>query len=280
MKRTVFILLALCLASAGALRAQTTKVAVKKGAKLAYTVDTKIEVVRNVSGEDVPITTLANGALDVAVRSVSARKIDWSFGVPKLQLTVKSTFFPGGSRDTVVKGRMLNFSTDPAGNVTNAEKIATDPAMSTIGGGLQRNAADQLFSPLLGRPLKVGDVWEESHVDTVDNPAFKGARTTVSQTLRYTYDGEVDTLNTRTHRVRSAVKSLSLTGDMSYNGMSVKIDGDGTGIGNYYYSVADGMLVNSGLNSTINMRMSARGQMAMIVPVLYKASTTVARKGK
>ena len=158
--------------------------------------------------------------------------------------------------------------------------MATDPAMSAIGGGLQRNSADQLFSPLLSRSLNVGDSWEETYRDTVDNPALKGARLIVAQTLRYTYEGTADTLATRTVRVRSEVTSMSLDGDMTYNGGSVRIDGQGTGRGSYYYSVADGMLVNSDLNSTINMRMVPRGQMSMIIPVIYKTTTTMARKGK
>ena len=280
MRIAALVLLAIGIASGSPLLAQTGKVAVRKGAKMSYDVDSKIEVVRNVSGEDVPITTLLSGALDVVVKGVSPKKIDWSYGVPKLQLSVKTAFLPDGEKDTVVKGKMLGFTTDAAGNITNAEKMATDPAMSAIGGGLQRNSADQLFSPLLSRSLNVGDSWEETYRDTVDNPALKGARLIVAQTLRYTYEGTADTLATRTVRVRSEVTSMSLDGDMTYNGGSVRIDGQGTGRGSYYYSVADGMLVNSDLNSTINMRMVPRGQMSMIIPVIYKTTTTMARKGK
>ena len=71
MRIAALVLLAIGIASGSPLLAQTGKVAVRKGAKMSYDVDSKIEVVRNVSGEDVPITTLLSGALDVVVKGVS-----------------------------------------------------------------------------------------------------------------------------------------------------------------------------------------------------------------
>jgi len=280
MKRIVRIVVLASLVTAAPLFAQQGSIDVKKGATFSYTTDTKMDIVQSFQGQEVKMVSTTNGTMELAAKNVTPNSIDWSYAIKKLRVTMKAAMLPGGGTDTTMKGTTLMFSTDKAGRISNPEKLAADPMLAAVGGGMQGSTLGQMFSPTLSRSLTVGQSWEESTSDTIANPALQGAKILLTKTTRYTYEGTVDTLKTKAARVRVEVTSMTMGGEGSMGGMNFRMDGDGSSLGSGYYSAADGLLLASSADMTMNMRIVTTGQMEMVIPMTYVLKSTTMRTGK
>ncbi len=280
MKRIVRIVVLASLVTAAPLFAQQGSIAVKKGTTFSYATDTKMDIVQSFQGQEMTMVSNTTGTMELSAKNVTASAIDWNYAIKKLRVTMKAAMLPGGGTDTTMKGSTLSFSTDKAGRISNPEKLAADPMLAAVGGGMQGAAMGQMFSPALARTLTVGQSWEESTIDTIVNPALQGAKILLTKTTRFTYEGTVDTLKTKAARIRTEVTSMTIGGEGSAAGMSFRMDGDGASLGSSYYSVADGLLLASSADMTMNMRLMMTGQMEMVIPMTYALKTTTLRTGK
>jgi hypothetical protein len=277
MKNSIFLGLALCFVAGGALRAQTT-IAVKSGTKYTFAVTAKSDVTQSLAGQEMTVKSVTDGTLELAAKKVTAEQIDWAFGLTKAHLKVNGSMLPKPI-DSTIRGTTSPFSTDRSGRVTLMPELEND-LQSLTSGGFMKTTVDQVFSPLLKRALKPGDSWEETSADTVENPAIQGLSMMMNRTIKYTYDGIVDTLKKKMARVRAELTSMSIEGSGKVQGMDMVIDGDGTSLITNYYDTENGILFATTTNAEINARISISGGMDMIVPMAVTLNSTMVRKGK
>jgi hypothetical protein len=277
MKNRIVLGLAICIAAGGTLRAQTG-IAVKGGAKFSYAVASTSNVTQSIQGQDMEIATATDGTLELAVKKVAADKIDWTYGITKAHLKMSGGAIPKPI-DSTIKGSVSPFSTDINGRVTSEPRLS-DELQALSSGGFQKNTVTQMFSPLLQRSIKPGESWEQTTADTIDNPAMAGVTMVSKRTIKYTYDGVVDTLKSKLARVRTEVTSMSLEGSGEAQGMKFMIDGDGTMLTTSYYGTDNGILFAAASDGEINARISLTGSMQMVIPMTVKLTSNMLRKGK
>ncbi|HVZ41626.1 MAG TPA: hypothetical protein VHI13_20265 [Candidatus Kapabacteria bacterium] len=256
--------------------AQTGTLTVKAGTRVPYTISSTMDMTESVQGNDVAINRMIESQTSLTARKIARNKIDWVFDVSHMHMRMTNPI-AGKPVDSSLKVKPMLFSTDQAGRLLAVTSLdpALKQAMHSPGQG---NSMEQMFSPALRRTIKVGDSWEETRQDTSEVQEGVGGTMVVHVTTRYTYEGDVDTLNTKASRVRYETTSLSIDGSLEAQGAKMTIDGDGTGGGLTYYSLNDGLMLNSTANMQTSVRISMTSPQELIIPVTQKLSTTTVRK--
>lgn len=273
MKRTLAGIIALFLAG-GVMYAQNG-ITVKNGQKIPYAIASTIDVVQTIQGQDMTVNSATETSSQLIVRKLRKDGVDWEYNVGKARMRTKSSMLPMPS-DTVLKVPPYRFATDMSGRMVNAPGLDGTllRALGTPG-----NPVKDMFSTFLLRVPAPGESWKEQTVDTVQPDGIDGAML-IARVITHTYDGIVDTLGVKTHRLRSVVDSMSVTGKGSVQGMALTMSGGGTSNTFSYYSATDGLLVSSRSNAKMNLQMALSGQVDLLVPVTQTTSMTIQRKGK
>ncbi|MEO5929303.1 MAG: hypothetical protein ABIR47_05180 [Candidatus Kapaibacterium sp.] len=274
---TMIMMAAIGMITAGTAFSQTGTLGVKKGTKATYEMSTKSDVVQTVQEQDLTVNSTGTATLELGVKNIARDHIDWTFTLAKMRLMMGSPASPSMKKDTTVKGTPMPFTTDLNGKVISMfspEANQTGKMMM----GFRKTSVTEFFSPTLTRTLKPGDSWEENSIDTIENAQLQGVKIYVSRTTKYTFDGGVDTLKAKTVRLRTEVTSMSISGTGSIQGLKLDIHGDGISTAISYYTASDGLLLVSGSVGEMNMRVMSTGQVEMVIPVVYKFSSSTVRK--
>ncbi|MBS1913366.1 MAG: hypothetical protein JST22_15370 [Bacteroidetes bacterium] len=256
--------------------AQTGTLTVKAGTKVPYTISSTMDMTESVQGNDVAINRVIESRTSLTAKKIAKNKIDWVLDVSRMHMRMTNPM-AGKPVDSNLKVKPTQFSTDQTGHLLGVAMLdpAFKQAMQSSGQGSQ---IELMFSPMLRRAVKPGDSWEETRQDTSEVQEGVGGTMVVHVTTRYTYEGDVDTLSTKAARVRYETTSLAIDGSLEAQGAKMTIDGDGTGGGLTYYSLNDGLMLNSTANMETSVRISMTSPQELIIPVTQKLSTTTVRK--
>ncbi len=277
MNRLLFAVVALTLFTVSAGLAQPAVITVKSGKKIPYVTATKTTITQSISGQEIEVLMATDTKADLVAKSVTADGINWSYVIKQAKMSMKTPMSPK-AKDSVLKMKPFDFNTDLRGNLIRAAEL--DPSfMAVYGGGNGSSPIQQLFAPTLSRELTAGQSWDESRIDTVSTTGLNG-KMFISRTTKYTYDGLVDTLNTKAHRIRSEVTAMSITGSGDIQGMNVTMAGDGTSTTAAYYSSVDGLMISSLATMEMRMQMAIAGATEMVIPITQSSIVTGSRAGK
>lgn len=269
MTRNLLALAAASVLSLGILHAQPTAISVKQGTSITYRVKGGTDITQSLMGQQMNSNITNDGSLVLANKKTASEQIDWTWQLKAMQLKVKTKMPIGKPPDTTLTTRPAPFATDKVGRLIDGE--LNDAVLAQIlQGGLQ-----QFFAPILNRGLTVGESWETSRSDTAQR---MGLNVVTTSRLRYTYEGNVDTLKQKTTRLRVEVVEMTSegSGTLAQAGEAT-IKGKGSGASILYYSNRDGMLVaaNQKNETSIDVTIKSAG---VTMPMTYSISTSILRQ--
>jgi hypothetical protein len=129
--------------------------------------------------------------------------------------------------------------------------------------GIRRVSGSTAFTDFGENVVKVGDSWDRTKTDTVDQ---MGGKMVVTTKVTYTLLGSVDTLGYDCYKISSKGTS-SFEGKGISMGMNMFIEGTGTLNGTVYFAPKEGMLVQSETSSQQELKASMTGQQNMTIPI-------------
>ncbi len=272
MQRILSIVSLMALVTITSLVAQD-KLVVKAGKTFTYITSAQMDITQSMAGQEMSMTNSSEGTTVLKVMKLGNGTIDWTFAVPRIRTKMSNPMM--GEMDTTLSVKPTPFSTTVQGEVTGGSSIAD--AMESIGGGTgaQKLTVGEFFSPTLSAILTPGTTWDKTTVDTTMN---NGVEIHIARTIRYTFDGVVDTLKTRTVRVRAESTSMTLEGKGEVQAFNLEVNGDGRMHSISYYSIKDGMLVATSSETEIDARAVVSGAQNMIIPSTYKIASSMHRK--
>lgn len=245
--------------SAVAAVAQTPAIVVKSGASIPYMIQSTVAMLQGEGTQAFSVTMATRSDAELKAAKVEASGIDWTLTLSNARLRMVSPGTPNGTMDSAVNLKPVSFTTDPQGRLSTSLKAGSE-MQSFLASGMASNfSMEQFFSPTLTRAVKAGDSWETQSSDTVAPPSMQGFRIVVKRTVRFTYDGVVDTLQTQAHRVRAEVKAMALEGKGELQGMNMHLNGGGTSSWICYYTAAENLMLASRTEGETRMLLTVVG---------------------
>jgi hypothetical protein len=246
------------------------------GTSLNYSMLSTMDIAP-MGGQDVNMLFAMDGSMILTAGEQSKDRFVWTLDTRDMHVSSEN---PMMSVDTTISLPTQRFTTTPLGKLLNVETSGEKGSemsqmMMGLGGG--RDQLTSWFSPMLGSERKVGDKWQVLTNDTVNNEAM-GMEMRRKWTTTYTYEAAVDTLGTKAARVRIESSGMNIEGEMSVQGMSLGVDGDGAIGGVSYYSLTDGLLLASRTENQMNMQLSMSEQGGMVMPITQRMNTTLVRR--
>jgi hypothetical protein len=136
--------------------------------------------------------------------------------------------------------------------------------------GIRRVSGSTAFTDFGENAVKVGDSWDRTKTDTVDQ---MGGKMVVTSKITYTLLGSVDTLGYDCHKI-STKGTTSFEGKGISMGMNMFIEGTGTVSGTVYFAPKEGMLVQSETSSQQKLTATMTGQQNMTIPISQTVKLT------
>ncbi len=239
--------------------AQTSSIVVKSGGAIPYRIQSTVAMLQGEGTQAFSVTMTTHSDAELKAAKVGASGIDWTLTLSNARLRMVSPGMQSGTMDSAVHLKPVSFSTDPQGRLSTSLKAGSE-MQSFLASGMASNfSMEQFFSPTLTRSVKAGDSWETQSSDTVAPPSMQGFRIVVKRTVRFTYDGVVDTLRTKAHRVRAEVKAMALEGKGELQGMNMQLNGGGTSSWICYYSAAENLMLASRTEGETRMLLTVVG---------------------
>lgn len=252
-------LCAVLLVSAVAAHAQTPAIVVKSGTSIPYLIQSTVAMLQGEGAQAFSVTMTTQSNAELKAAKVQASGIDWTLTLSNARLRMVSPGMPNGAMDSSVSLKPVSFVTDPQGRLTTSLGAGSE-MQSFLASGMASNfSMDQFFSPTLTHAVNPGESWETQSSDTVAPPSMRGFRIVVKRTVRYTYDGVVDTLNTKAHRVRAEAKTMTLDGKGELQGMNMRLNGGGTCSWSCYYTAAENLMLTSRTEGETRMLLTVVG---------------------
>lgn len=277
-KRIILAVALACVATAACQAQVIAKLKLKRGQKVIYGVRMENSMAQTVMGNESTYNTTSAGNATLNALKVSPKAIQWSLA----SKMTAHTEGPQVKSDTVINAPPRKFTTDAAGRPADGGKTdvsgnGLDPLEAMTGRKTSADVARLYFSPLTGKTLKPGDMWTERTDDT--NHPFtdkNGPELSVvlSVEREFTYQGDIDTLGVKTHRIRCRTTSMTITGSGKGNGQTMTMDGTGSIVNTSYYSATDGLLLCDTRTTELTVTMKiVNGPSEITVPVIQKNNT-------
>jgi hypothetical protein len=254
--------------------------------KQSYTYETTSSVTQSMSAmeQDVSSITTVTTKLHATVREAVVRQytIDCSYDTLRIRLQAEGAegMLPADSVMTLagLADRKETITLSPRGTVLSTTSTGGDDmsaTMSVVSGG-GNGGVKALFPVFPGKELAVGETWTHETSDTMSRSQMPGSIQTKT-TVKYTFDGTVDTLGYRCARIKVNSTEMVMTGTMQAMGMDMFIEGDGDLTGVMYVELSTGMQVIARTTTAMSTRMSMTGQGQAIVPITTETTTTLRR---
>lgn len=255
-----------------------TSTGVKKGEKFSYNVESEVQIVEIGAGDERMLHAMVAGVAELTARRVTGKRIEWTYNAEPAQLRVLNSIGPGTTRDTTIKGTSRVFVTDAKGAAVNStNRKSKGDHLSGILDGIQQSMIKRWILPATMRKMKPGDTWNEVREEEI---ALTDVGMTLDSrfTIRYTFDGIVDTLGTNAVRVRSESQAMAIRGNRLLDGKRMQLEGEGgSHIGISYYSTIDGMLLASQSESEVDIRVTTVGDSGGSIPMTWRQRASAMR---
>ncbi|MGA9363617.1 MAG: hypothetical protein WBW16_04540 [Bacteroidota bacterium] len=244
----------------------------EKGKSYVYESKADIQSAQTVMGNEVSATISSYSKLRLTVDDVdkegnmtlisSYDSVAVKIHSPQMDSTMTNPFGIAGKRakDFVSRyGKLIKSTT-------------IDSVAIPMNLGIRRVSGSTAFADFGENAVKVGDSWDRTKMDTVDQ---MGGKLVVTTKLIYTLLGSADTLGYDCYKI-STKGTTSFEGKGISMGMNMFIEGTGTVSGTVYFAPKEGMLVLSETSSQQELTAAVTGQQNMTVPIsqTIKITTT------
>lgn len=249
----------------------------KEGKSFKTTMNTTNEMVQSMMGQDVNSSWTLNAVSEFKISKVDAKKNATAL-VTILDLSVTSVAM--GKENVVKKSdfKKENICAEynQTGKSISGKLIDTTEDLSSIG-SFQGFVKLQI---LPAREMKVGEVWNEKQIDTVNNgPANPISFITTATETEYTLVGKEIREGKNVYKV-SYKSAMEIAGKGKQTNMDLFLEGTGEVTGFFYFDPAASITVYSEANTEKIATITVSGQQNMTIPTTQKTktvSTTVER---
>lgn len=157
---------------------------------------------------------------------------------------------------------------DKLGNVLSSKPVDTTKTAGQMDEMIQ-NQLTQFFI-LSEKPVKQGETWKSSRVDTMN---MMGGNIVNTMDMEYSVSGTESKQGRNTLKVPFTGKA-TLNGTASMMGQELFIEGTGKMTGAYNYDNARGMVTYSETALDYDMTMATKGENNMIIPITQSTKAT------
>lgn len=249
----------------------------KEGKSFKTTMNTTNEMVQSMMGQDVNSSWTLNAVSEFKISKVDAKKNATAL-VTILDLSVTSVAM--GKENVVKKSdfKKENICAEynQTGKSISGKLIDTTEDLSSIG-SFQEFVKLQI---LPAREMKVGEVWNEKQIDTVNNgPANPISLIITATETEYTLVGKEIREGKNVYKV-SYKSAMEIAGKGKQTNMDLFLEGTGEVTGFFYFDPAASITVYSEANTEKIATITVSGQQNMTIPTTQKTktvSTTVER---
>lgn len=247
----------------------------KEGKSFKTTMNLTNEMVQSMMGQEMKATSSVGVISEYKISKVDAKSNATAL-VTILDLT--ATTVAMGKENVVKKSDFKKENIcaeyDQTGKSISGKLIDTTEDFSTVG-SFQGYVKLQI---LPAREVKVGEVWNEKQIDTVDNgPSNPMSFMTTAMDTEYTLVGKEMREGKNVYKI-SYKSSMELAGKGKQMNMDLFLEGTGEVTGFFYFDPAASVTVYSEGNTEMNSTITVSGQQNMSIPMTQKVkvvSTTV-----
>ena len=247
----------------------------KEGKSFKTTMNLTNEMVQSMMGQEMKGTSTVGVVSEYKISKVDAKNNATAL-VTLLDLS--ATRVAMGKEDVVKKSDFKKENIcaeyDQTGKSISVKLIDTTEDFSKVG-PFQEYVKLQI---LPAREVKVGEVWNEKQIDTVDNgPSNPMSFMTTAMDTEYTLVGKEVREGKNVYKI-SYKSSMELAGKGKQMNMDLFLEGTGEVTGFFYFDPAASVTVYSEGNTEMNSTITVSGQQNMSIPMTQKVkvvSTTV-----
>jgi len=246
----------------------------KEGKSFKTTMNLTNEMVQSMMGQEMKATSTVGVVSEYKISKVDAKNNATAL-VTILDLA--ATTVAMGKEDVVKKSDFKKENIcaeyDQTGKSISGKLIDTTEDFSKVG-------SFQGFVKLQipAREVKVGEVWNEKQIDTVNNgPSNPMSFMTTAMETEYTLVGKEVREGKNVYKI-SYKSSMELAGKGKQMNMDLFLEGTGEVTGFFYFDPAASITVYSEGNTEMNSTITVSGQQNMSIPMTQKVkvvSTTV-----
>lgn len=242
----------------------------KEGKSFKTTMNTTNEMVQSMMGQDVNSSWTLNAVSEFKISKVDAKKNATAL-VTILDLSVTSVAM--GKENVVKKSdfKKENICAEynQTGKSISGKLIDTTEDLSSIG-SFQGFVKLQI---LPAREMKVGEVWNEKQIDTVNNgPANPISLIITATETEYTLVGKEIREGKNVYKV-SYKSAMEIAGKGKQTNMDLFLEGTGEVTGFFYFDPAASITVYSEANTEKIATITVSGQQNMTIPTTQKTKT-------
>jgi len=247
----------------------------KEGKSFKTTMNLTNEMVQSMMGQEMKATSTVGVVSEYKISKVDAKNNATAL-VTILDLT--ATTVAMGKENVVKKSDFKKENIcaeyDQTGKSISGKLIDTTEDFSTVG-SFQGYVKLQI---LPAREVKVGEVWNEKQIDTVNNgPSNPMTFMTTAMDTEYTLVGKEMREGKNVYKI-SYKSSMELAGKGKQMNMDLFLEGSGEVTGFFYFDPAASVTVYAEGNTEMNSTITVSGQQNMSIPMTQKVkvvSTTV-----
>lgn len=247
----------------------------KEGKSFKTTMNLTNEMVQSMMGQEMKATSTVGVVSEYKISKVDAKNNATAL-VTILDLA--ATTVAMGKEDVVKKSDFKKENIcaeyDQTGKSISGKLIDTTEDFSKVG-SFQGFVKLQI---LPAREVKVGEVWNEKQIDTVNNgPSNPMSFMTTAMETEYTLVGKEMREGKNVYKI-SYKSSMELAGKGKQMNMDLFLEGTGEVTGFFYFDPAASITVYSEGNTEMNSTITVSGQQNMSIPMTQKVkviSTTV-----
>ena len=247
----------------------------KEGKSFKTTMNLTNEMVQSMMGQEMKATSTVGVVSEYKISKVDAKNNATAL-VTILDLA--ATTVAMGKEDVVKKSDFKKENIcaeyDQTGKSISGKLIDTTEDFSKVG-SFQGFVKLQI---LPAREVKVGEVWNEKQIDTVNNgPSNPMSFMTTAMETEYTLVGKEVREGKNVYKI-SYKSSMELAGKGKQMNMDLFLEGTGEVTGFFYFDPAASITVYSEGNTEMNSTITVSGQQNMSIPMTQKVkvvSTTV-----
>ena len=247
----------------------------KEGKSFKTTMNLTNEMVQSMMGQEMKATSTVGVVSEYKISKVDAKNNATAL-VTILDLA--ATTVAMGKEDVVKKSDFKKENIcaeyDQTGKSISGKLIDTTEDFSKVG-SFQGFVKLQI---LPAREVKVGEVWNEKQIDTVNNgPSNPMSFMTTAMDTEYTLVGKEMREGKNVYKI-SYKSSMELAGKGKQMNMDLFLEGTGEVTGFFYFDPAASVTVYSEGNTEMNSTITVTGQQNMSIPMTQKVkvvSTTV-----
>ncbi len=242
----------------------------EKGKKYVYKIETNTDMTQQMMGREMKFNTITH---NIASFNISNTKNDGSADIIfSLDSSYVKTNMAGHDTTIVldqVIGKRIKMNISDLGKLNNYEimdSILNDTWSNTIA-----QQSKNFFKVLNGKEVKIGDKWNTTQVDTIDN---MGGKIVSTIDYNYTLAGTTEKLGHKCLNIPYTAK-LKIEGKGNMRGVEIFIEGNGKSTGTDYLDANTGMNVYNESTVDNEMTLATTGQQTMTIPMSQTTKSVI-----